>query len=276
MTFKISTVITINMNATPRNGLDRLAKWLQREAPHDILMPLIAKHPMEAHKGNVWSWEAFLNYPNLTSVSDFGIPMKELFCLDFDSANLFQWFKQEHPGWFEGRTYALARTSKGYHYVGRRSRLCDDIPLYDKSRLLDPQCVPSEFLDDQDQVPIDIKTRCSTGTGGVLVVAPSHSKKWIVAPWVLPAMEPLPDNMAYWILDNLKKVTRAKFSQSREGTASDPKLEGEWTCGTDENVGIALAKLIVAEGNVHKQNASFLPLEPNPDGFFYQRKDNQV
>ena len=180
--------ITTNMNTNCRNDLNQLAEWLQRDAPHDILMPLIAKHPMEAHRGNVWSWEAFLNYPNLSSVSDFGILMKNLFCVDFDDADLFQWFREQHSGWFEGHTYALARTSKGYHYVCRRSKLCDDIPLFDKSRLLDPHCVPSEFLDDQNQVPIDIKTRCSTGTGGVLVVAPSHNKSGslplgICPPW---------------------------------------------------------------------------------------------
>ena len=274
--YKMSAFITTNMNATHRNDLDKLAAWLQQHAPEDILMPLIAKHPMEPHAGNVWSWEAFFSYPHLSSVSDFGILMKGLFCVDFDNADLFQRMKDEHPEWFEEGTYALARTSKGYHYICRRSELCDAIPLYDKSRLLDPQCVPREFLDSQNQVPIDIKTRCSTGTGGVLVVAPSHDKTWIIAPWELPTMKPVPDSLVYWLLENLKKVTRERFSQRREGTVSDPKLEGEWTCGMNENVAIALAKLIVTEGNVYKEDASLLQLERDPDSEFYRRKNNQV
>lgn len=50
-----------------------------------------------------------MNHPNLSFFSDFGILMKEWFCVDFDSADM-RWFQEEHPARFKGRTYALDRT----------------------------------------------------------------------------------------------------------------------------------------------------------------------
>ena len=61
------------------------------------------------------------------------------------------------------------KTSKGMHYFFSRSSLADEEGYYDCRRPV--------------MAGIDFKTRTSTGTGGVIVVAPSPGKAWVVDPW---------------------------------------------------------------------------------------------
>ena len=249
------------------NELKQLAAWLQRIAPENILMPLVAqsKRPVQAHKAGQWSWEAFHQHiASSPAHSDHGILLKTLFCLDFDDADLFIHFKDLHPEWFVPGTFALARTAKGYHVIWLRSEFCDEVPLHDKARIMEPNAVPSRFLDVHGEAPIDVKTICSTGTASVLVVAPSRNKTWEVAPWTLPAndddmavsahtcqnpLKPVPDGLVQWIVDNLKRRTRERITRAREGTISEPSYCGEFTIDMDEGICLAQAKHIVEEGN---------------------------
>ena len=61
------------------------------------------------------------------------------------------------------------QTNKGRHYYFKKTPLCDEIGLMDGARQL------------KDNIPLDIKTRTSKGTGGVISIPPSPNKKWIKA-----------------------------------------------------------------------------------------------
>ena len=185
-------------------SLAKLCTWLKRERPANILMPLVQaeKRPKFCHKDGRWTWKDY-DARTLEAGASVGILMQDLFCLDIDNVDLRAHLGAEHPSWFEERPVEV-KTAHGHHVVWARSDLCEQLGLFDGSRQLDPKCVPEQFLDDRGDAPLDIKTRTSTGTGGVLVVAPTVGKSWIVAPWETTLL-PVPDEVVEWIQRNKKR-----------------------------------------------------------------------
>lgn len=127
-------------------------------------------------------------YDAVHPVSPVGVLLKTLICMDIDSHALYEYLIREHPEWFAA-PHAKAKTSQGYHLLWLRTSYCDELNITDKARMLSPVCVPEKFLDVNGQVPIDVKTIATTGTGGVLVVAPNPDKEWLTPPWALQSAE---------------------------------------------------------------------------------------
>ena len=97
-------------------------------------------------------------------------------CFDFDHPHFFDYLRGQHPEWFVEGTFLVVATAKGYHLIWFRSKFCDDLPLTDKSRALEPSKFPREYLDKHGEVPLDVKTISSTGTSGVLAVG---QRRWV-------------------------------------------------------------------------------------------------
>ena len=280
-----------NPTSDPMTDLDRLRAWLKRHAPQNILMPLRHKRPRERHMKGAWSWE---KYDTVHPANPVGILLKTLLCIDIDSRALYEYLLREHPEWFSA-PHIKASTSKGYHLIWLRTEYCDELNVTDKARMLGPACVPEELLDVNGQVPLDIKTITSTGTGGVLVVAPSPDKEWLTPPWavdsgtkplssgtdsgsVLSSPSPVPDALIDWLDANKKRRT----SRRREAGAvlssqavaleeysvndvSNPSCDADapWTLPIDMSIGVAVAyEALHALGD--------------NDSYFYQQRGNSL
>ncbi len=141
-----------------------------QERPDDVLTILKAttKQPKYKHKGGVWSWASFTHHlERQTDAFELGILLQTLIVLDFDDAQEAQRWETRYPIL---HTCPLAKTKKGCHYYLSRTPLCDDLELYDKARC---------FTEAGQILDVDLKTRCSTGSGGNIVVSPSTGKSWI-------------------------------------------------------------------------------------------------
>lgn len=180
--------------------LNALADWVA--AADNVLMPVVpnTKRPMFPHRNEQWSWEKFFEH-NFQTGSMVGLLLQSLICVDSDSEDMHIYLLEQFPSAFDGAVHA--KTTKGHHYIWFRSLLCEGANLTDTARLLDPDCVPAYLLDAHGEVPFDVKTVTSTGTSGLLVVAPSAEKRWICAPWDLETLLDIPDDIVKWICKNL-------------------------------------------------------------------------
>ena len=59
----------------------------------------------------------------------------------------------------------MERTNRGFHYWFKRPAIADSLGYFDGAAQREPK--------------IDFKSICSTGTSGVILVAPSPGKTWI-------------------------------------------------------------------------------------------------
>lgn len=130
------------------------------------------------------------------------------------------------------------------------------------------------------EAPVDVKTICSTSTAGVLVVAPSQNKSWIIPPWELDTQQDwtVPDAVALFFLENLKHPTRERIAKRKEGAISEPRLDGEWTIGMDEGIALAKAKQCLEGNDIagdQAKSAGLVQLCPDRDSKFHRRNDNQ-
>jgi hypothetical protein len=105
---------------TRRAETRRLAEYLRRRYPTDVLMPLAAagKRPCYSHKGGRWTWE---RYDESTSSArgereerDVGILLRSLCAVDFDSESVAEEYEASFP---ELGRAPMERTRQGRHYV---------------------------------------------------------------------------------------------------------------------------------------------------------------
>ncbi|MBD1217862.1 MAG: PriCT-2 domain-containing protein [Aphanizomenon flos-aquae Clear-A1] len=86
----------------------------------------------------------------------------------------------------------IQKTKTGKHYFFRRTPECDTAKIYDKARCL--KTSQGHIL------PVDIKTKCATGTGGVISIYPSPNKEWIKSP-IDTEMLPMPFELVHFITE---------------------------------------------------------------------------
>ena len=161
-------------------------------------MPLRAgtKQPMFAHKKEgEWSRERSEAYaaenPNHKS---WGMLLDGLIAVDCDDEAAVAWVEsQEDAETREALSRcAVQETRKGRHYVFYRPSWADAEGYWDGAR-------------QKGDIAVDVKTRCSTGTRGLLTVAPSKDKRWQAgrAPWEVGELPEMPRAL-------LEKVGQAK------------------------------------------------------------------
>lgn len=149
-------------------------KYLHDKRPKDLLMLTDpeTKGCKFSHKGGKWNNKQFnLKYQKLNNENqpfDVAILCKTLVCLDFDVPDLADEYEEKYQ---ELQVCPKESTRKGFHFILSRTARCDSLKLMDGAR---------QFIDaDNMPLELDIKTVCSTGTAGVLVIAPSSNKNWV-------------------------------------------------------------------------------------------------
>jgi phage/plasmid-associated DNA primase len=79
---------------------------------------------------------------------------------------------------------AIQETKKGRHYFFRATDASNRAGIYDSARGLVKRTTLAKHLGSMchdgssAKLPIDIKTTCTTGTGGIISIAPCANKKW--------------------------------------------------------------------------------------------------
>ena len=148
-------------------------------------MPLVDKNPVFKHADSDWSWERFDRYAKycLREGQPLGILMKDLICIDIQDKAVLQAWEAQFPTCLQ--SCPKESTKKGAHYIFKRTSKCDDYHMYTAPRTLSDGCT---------RFPVDVITRCATGTGGVLCVAPSPDKTGTQPLYVMNVPD-LPDDL---------------------------------------------------------------------------------
>lgn len=162
-----------------------------------------------------------------------------LIVLDFDDVDLADVFVAGCPAM---ATTAIQETAKGRHYFFRRTPACDAARLYDKARCL--------TLADGEDMPVDIKTVCATGTGGAISVCPSPGKRWLRPPYEHPPID-LPDSLLTVIVACHKDLGRrdhtSRASTSAASTASPYSASEPYPAASRDQVRALLMECVDAK-----------------------------
>lgn len=171
-----------------------------------MLMPLADKHPLFKHKDDgAWTWPMVDRFmAEHADHTDWALLLDRICVLDADDEQAFTAIESIED--LDAREAVMRcpmqHTSKGRHYLFLRPSWADAEGYWDGAR----------------QSPmglnVDFKSRCSTGTRGVLVIAPSKGKTWAAgrAPWDEGVyLQPLPRALA-----GLVARPRSRLSESRQ------------------------------------------------------------
>ena len=149
---------------------DALELLLEQLAPDDVLMPVAkgSKHPMYPHKGGRWTRGKFREFVESAARSatayDVCVLLRGLCVIDVDTHELCVQLELRFPLL---KVVASETTKRGKHYWFRRSALADQEGFFDGAA--------------QIEAHVDFKTLTSSGTAGVVVVAPSSGgRAWCV------------------------------------------------------------------------------------------------
>jgi P4 family phage/plasmid primase-like protien len=157
------------------------------------------KAPMKRHAGKAkWEWDdadAFVEKNQMHKA--WGMLLDGLVVVDADDEETVAWVEGELGKLPEAEREgcAVQETKKGRHYVFLRPEWADGEGYYDGARQVEGR-------------KVDMKTKCSTGTRGLLSVAPTEGKRWMRAPWELG-----PCGMVYMprvLMEKVAKGRRAK------------------------------------------------------------------
>lgn len=163
---------------------EMLEAWLRVNHPHDVMMPVVpgTKRPMFAHAAGRWSWAAHDTHLRkggnggaLEAEAAWCVLLQDLCVVDVDSVELAADLQARFPDAMAAGP--AQKTARGVHYWFARPSDADARGFFDGAA--------------QRERGVDFKARCSTGTGGVVLVAPSPGKVWLPgrAPWQAPMSE---------------------------------------------------------------------------------------
>lgn len=168
-----------------------LDAFLERHFPNDRIIPTMTgeKHPMFCHRNGQWTRHKFQEFlgKKVSDEYDFAVLLQDLAVVDVDSVELADELERKYEIL---KSVPTETTRRGRHYWFRRSRLANE----------------EGFFDAAGQVTkgIDFKTRCWTGTSGVIMVAPSKNKSWKIG-LTLERLIEIPDDL-------LRAVSVPKFN----------------------------------------------------------------
>jgi phage/plasmid-associated DNA primase len=217
---------------------------LKSRYPRDVLMPLKGagvKQPKFRHAGGVWGWE---QYDQNKGGHEVAILLMDLCAVDVDDVGAAEALERQ----FECmRTAPMESTRSGRHYLFVRPAFADAEGYYDGAR------------QHGSSLPVDFKSVCSTGTSGMLVVAPSTNKSWVRPPWEHAPSEIPRDLLDLVCLAKPKRVAAASAPPAPAAggpRSSSPPAAGELrssspqhAAGAPRDLGTArrLASMLSAE-----------------------------
>lgn len=213
----MATAVRSNAARDPcRTDLLKMERWIRSTTSvgHTMLMPLKDKRPLFKHSGkNVWGWNEYEAFRQTAPLhASWGLLLDRVCAVDADSEET--WRRLENEADAEAKaalsTCPVQETGKGRHYLFLRPTWADEEGYYDGAR-------QAAAVD--DGLDADFKSLCSTGTRGVLAIAPSEKKHWAVgrAPWDAGVqMQTIPRVL-------LDRVATAKHPSSKSKTRSKAK-----------------------------------------------------
>lgn len=147
--------------------LTNLTSFLQTYFPDDVLMPVKkgTKYPMFPYKNKMWTWDKFLSFDDIDN-TDVCMVLHDVCVVDVDNMSLVYELEKQFPIL---TTVPTEKTKRGHHYFFIRPPEADKEGYYDGAN--------------QRIKGIDFKSICQTGTGGIVIVAPSTDKTWVRPPW---------------------------------------------------------------------------------------------
>jgi phage/plasmid-associated DNA primase len=126
------------------------------------------KIPLYKHKNGAYTSEMFKNKGyNECDNGCLMILTKDIIVIDIDDKDYVKIFEEKFP---ECHSTPTTKTAKGFHYYFRASLESDQAGIKDGAR---------QLKDGVNDLPIDIKTITSSGTGGVISIPPSRNKEWV-------------------------------------------------------------------------------------------------
>lgn len=225
-----------------------------RTGATNVLIPVRNKKTVGQWRGDMWTqqlWELFVAREGgcgpFLERYDVAVVNKTWIVLDVDGQDktdgdrLCASFEERWPAL---RTCPAESTSKGRHYYFQRTEKCDELgivggvrPLRDPDSPLSPTDGPH-----RGKLPIDVLAVARTGSGRIVVVAPSDGKEWLLgrALWELD-MPLFPDVMA---LDFARlrggsavPVKRVDMMTADERAAYDKERDEERRANVKESFG---------------------------------------
>ena len=159
---------------------------------------------MFPYRGALWGWndvDAFLS-KNLEA--DWALIVKTICVIDCDTEEAATDLMTRFPCLAEAPT---ARTTRGMHFYFLRSALADADGYWDQTSKIIKK--------------VDFKTMTQTGTGGVVVVSPSHGKTWIRPIMTTPLTE-IPDDLLMRVaVPSFMKISHSEDSDEDSDKDSD-------------------------------------------------------
>lgn len=201
----------------PAEEVIALERFLIKEYPECVLMPskanddkytdpAQAKQPLMPHK-DVPTRALWDNWARNRHRCDKGLLIilrAGLLVIDVDDKEYAKKLETEFPMILNT---AIQDTRTGRHYFFQRTEACDQLCIYDGARCLFEKGA-------EEPLPVDIKSVCSTGTGGVISVSPSPNKKWVRAPFNYAPI-PLPAEVLMWIITRHRSFTQKQSVAAR-------------------------------------------------------------
>lgn len=174
-----------------------------------------SKHPAECHKSKTTEqlWQAWTSRGKSNCSKGLLILLRKgLIVIDIDDMDVCNDLEAQYP---EMRETATQKTRTGKHYFFERTPACDEFKIYDVARgMKDAPGKQGKVL------PIDIKTVCSTGTGGVISIYPSPGKEWERPIYECPPID-LPISLLTYIVE---KLANNKIETSAKKTGNNKVL----------------------------------------------------
>ena len=187
-----------------------------------VLMPLRAgtKQPMFAHKKEgEWSWERSDAYAEEhPGHESWGLLLDGLVAVDCDDEAAVAWVESQEDAETKAALTrcAVQETRKGRHYVFYRPSWADAEGYWDGAR-------------QKGELAVDVKTRCSTGTRGLLTVAPSKDKRWQAgrAPWEIGELPEMPRALLEKVGERkaVRKTVARKAKERSEASVEEASVE---------------------------------------------------
>eukprot|EP00873_Tetraselmis_striata_P043705 jgi/Tetstr1/463969/TSEL_008774.t1 len=163
------------------DSLQSLRAFLKSSYPNDVLMPVRprGKAPMFSFKVGAWGWSDWDAYCSKLAnrAPDVCVILRDLCVIDVDSQEAALELRSAFPVLDDA---PCERTTRGFHFFFERSGFADDGRFFTCHSAV--------------RVGVDFKSIAATGTGGVIVVAPSTGKSWI-RPLMTHQLMPIPDDL---------------------------------------------------------------------------------
>ena len=183
------------------HDLDKLQHVLDKVAPGSLIIPARecddpknkGKIPKYSHKNGAYTADSFHQHKHLCISNGALIALSEnLIVVDIDDHDYVTGITRECP---EFQHTVATKTAKGMHFYFLATDETLSAGMKDGARqLVNPNT--GEYM------PIDIKTKCTTGTSGLISIPPSPNKSWVNDPFSTPFL-PMPSTFVEFYTTHL-------------------------------------------------------------------------